>query len=1200
MLTNNKKGFVKGIALIMAMLMVLSVCLTGCGNKAAEETANKAQTEAAAAKSLAEEVKASLAEYLKKTDPVTAEVINAQIDAALAKFDLSDYATVEALTAELTKYAKSEELKALQESLTKYYTQDQVKDLLKPLAEKADAETVKTLSDKLTTALGKISTMESADATLNNEITAIKDEIKSFATSENIDTINEWLEQLDDAVATLSGDCRAYGDEIRKLNQKFAEYVTSAAMDEYKNATDARLNKLEALMRAIIEGLFTQEDLDKIANMKGDFDLINTPTVLLTQAVMSLKQWNDATPEVIKAIAALKDLLAELFSDKDGNIITNDNGTQERLNAYLKSEKTAINNCFKKIGVEIYLANGNLNEYAKVEEALNIYILRAPSIAALKELTDMIANAKAVPHFATKQLDLYNQLLNDDILGCTHKKGTAAFRVVTVADIAAWNKWNDDFDNLICDYLADGAYKGTRYEASYGALTAQYIYQNPDNAANLVVTDKPEADGYKPATKAWTYVDDTILTEAAVGDAYLASYKNTDGIVNFIDVDSFVPSTKTVADLTQDVVLDDKTHGTSTDIGLTLDLPTAKVGEAVAAGTKPTAANQEKAINYFSTLYFGLYNQFTTDSANGGCVAVVNDANAIFAKFLNDSVKGFGKVGEPPVALSTIAAPTDAQYLEALEDFMVEYIADANAGIDETTGTFLYTTVQPLMEKAIARNTHDADWKNQANHSDAIKGATYGIDKYELYYDMMEKAWDLMFKRYQAYATAMLDTIARDYQSVVDYFVQGNKLDVVFDGTTAHTVAAWATGYNTTGLSDGFVNEIINGDLVTGAFTGWKSPSANLKVDKDFNDWSLYDYHTNNTFAADSATTKVTATVDTTIANGGDTFRLMIVAATHWDREQLTALTPEGADKSKDLDEFFTDIIEDAIAHIEEMFDRELFDDYKKYATNDLAAYATETATFYCLNTNSAPLIEAMEHFLTGFKADGTAPAAGVTTNKLFPEEEILINGSLAALLAKTEYVEDKFEETVENSGIGAHKAPLLNAGAAMATVDEIRANYKEILDNVAIKYNYVDYLKVAEDNLFLAYYAFRAVTGVAAEQADLFTTRTGENDKIAFERLQKETLELMKHKEKYTSLLKMICGTAQGAHVEKLVGKTFDAYQDETVRSHSVVSPVLTGTNKVTQLTSYDYAGSACTAFDKIINANAQYGVAPNLNDLY
>jgi Na+-transporting methylmalonyl-CoA/oxaloacetate decarboxylase gamma subunit len=71
MLTNNKKSyFVKGIAVLMAMLMVLSVCLTGCGKKADEaiQKAENAQTSADEAKTAADAVYAALADYLKTAD----------------------------------------------------------------------------------------------------------------------------------------------------------------------------------------------------------------------------------------------------------------------------------------------------------------------------------------------------------------------------------------------------------------------------------------------------------------------------------------------------------------------------------------------------------------------------------------------------------------------------------------------------------------------------------------------------------------------------------------------------------------------------------------------------------------------------------------------------------------------------------------------------------------------------------------------------------------------------------------------------------------------------------------------------------------------------------------------------------------------------------------------------------------------------
>jgi Na+-transporting methylmalonyl-CoA/oxaloacetate decarboxylase gamma subunit len=105
MLTNNKKSyFVKSIAMIMAVLMVLAVCLTGCGNKAAEEAAQKAenaQTTATEAKTAADAVKASLEEYLKKADAVTVAAVTAEIEKALGGY---------AKTADLADFVKSGDL----------------------------------------------------------------------------------------------------------------------------------------------------------------------------------------------------------------------------------------------------------------------------------------------------------------------------------------------------------------------------------------------------------------------------------------------------------------------------------------------------------------------------------------------------------------------------------------------------------------------------------------------------------------------------------------------------------------------------------------------------------------------------------------------------------------------------------------------------------------------------------------------------------------------------------------------------------------------------------------------------------------------------------------------------------------------------------------------------------------------------------
>ena len=69
MLTNNKKSrFVKGIALMLAALMVFAVCLTGCSDKDARADIETVKTDVAT-KTTASEVSALIADALKDRLP---------------------------------------------------------------------------------------------------------------------------------------------------------------------------------------------------------------------------------------------------------------------------------------------------------------------------------------------------------------------------------------------------------------------------------------------------------------------------------------------------------------------------------------------------------------------------------------------------------------------------------------------------------------------------------------------------------------------------------------------------------------------------------------------------------------------------------------------------------------------------------------------------------------------------------------------------------------------------------------------------------------------------------------------------------------------------------------------------------------------------------------------------------------------------
>ena len=112
MLTNNKKScFAKGIAVMLAALMVLAVCLTGCTDKTARETADEAKT---LATETADKLTEALKGYLKTSDAEA--TVNALIKDALKDAEtIKDFATskqLDDLAAKLANYVAKDDLNA--------------------------------------------------------------------------------------------------------------------------------------------------------------------------------------------------------------------------------------------------------------------------------------------------------------------------------------------------------------------------------------------------------------------------------------------------------------------------------------------------------------------------------------------------------------------------------------------------------------------------------------------------------------------------------------------------------------------------------------------------------------------------------------------------------------------------------------------------------------------------------------------------------------------------------------------------------------------------------------------------------------------------------------------------------------------------------------------------------------------------------
>lgn len=145
MLNLNKNKRIKGIAVVLALVTVLALCLTGCKDQQARDDAAAAKEAAAAAvtkAALTEEINKALADYVKSADAVTAESVQTAITTALA-----DYAKKSEITAGVDENA----VKSLIETALKDYqktanalTEAQVK----AIADKAAADVSKTVADQ--------------------------------------------------------------------------------------------------------------------------------------------------------------------------------------------------------------------------------------------------------------------------------------------------------------------------------------------------------------------------------------------------------------------------------------------------------------------------------------------------------------------------------------------------------------------------------------------------------------------------------------------------------------------------------------------------------------------------------------------------------------------------------------------------------------------------------------------------------------------------------------------------------------------------------------------------------------------------------------------------------------------------------------------------------------------------------------------
>lgn len=263
MLTNNK-NFVRSIAMLLAMLMVMALCLTGCGNKAADEALTKAEE----AKTAADAVAEALDGYVSKEDKATVKAL-----------------VIEALGDD---YATAAEIDALAEKLAAYVTADDVSKMIKDEMAKYALDKLSgnlITEEKVLEILKNYYTKDEVDAKLKNifgEFTAeqvqaiLKDAMSLKEWDKTSDVVLTTIEYLQVLLKALNEETYTQAN-MKKVNECLAPFGIVAFKDGADS--DTRLDELKGNSEAIAEiaklleyTILRQATLEDMAELKAAVD----------------------------------------------------------------------------------------------------------------------------------------------------------------------------------------------------------------------------------------------------------------------------------------------------------------------------------------------------------------------------------------------------------------------------------------------------------------------------------------------------------------------------------------------------------------------------------------------------------------------------------------------------------------------------------------------------------------------------------------------------------------------------------------------------------------------------------------------------------------------------------------------------------------------------------------------------------------
>lgn len=503
---NSKNGLARGLSVLLVLILALSLTLTSCADKTAQQKADEAKTAADEAQKSADKANTAAAGAQEKADKAEADAKNNA--EAIAKLP-DEKAVAEAIKNILTEYVKGTTLDknsiVTTEELSKFLTADQTAQALAAaLTDYAKtAEVLETLKGYVTeTKLNELKTEmnNTTAAKLNDYLTktaadskymteeqvraAVSGAITAMATKGDVETAKA---DLQNALASKT----ELETKVNDVKTELKNMLTVGLTDQ-KAALEAKLADLEAQLAAANADIDSAEA--RLAAVEAFGARITTLESLVSGTVGGLEQ-------TIKDIA-------------QGLIDANNNTYNETTDLVIVKLKE-LDQYFKGINMAHYSATGSQKLY-DIYNTAQVKLLRALNADAVNNAVEAAkAEADSVPNLADEAYAKYNAIGSPILIAalteCENKDADSK------AAIEAARAALDTARAVMGDSAVES------YAVAEGSVNLEDLVTAAENAYAALEAAKATAPATQTAIDA--YIPDKSVYEAYTDNADILALK---------------------------------------------------------------------------------------------------------------------------------------------------------------------------------------------------------------------------------------------------------------------------------------------------------------------------------------------------------------------------------------------------------------------------------------------------------------------------------------------------------------------------------------------------------------------------------------------------------------------------------------------------------------------------------------------------